>query len=80
MQNPDPHPYYELGRRLYAALLSQLLHISSVDYTLRTYVPEEIELFWMELARSLLQRAEGGIEVNVLPDQADPLREHKQPW
>lgn len=46
----------ELGRRLLAAVLSVHYRLSSVDYTLREYVPEEVDPSWGELGL-YLQRA-----------------------
>ena len=43
----------ELGRRLLAAVLSVHYRLSSVDYTLRTYVPEEVDPAWGELGLQL---------------------------
>ena len=45
--------HLELGRRLLAAVLSVHYRLSSVDYTLRTYVPEEIDPAWGELGLQL---------------------------
>ena len=44
----------ELGRRIAAAVLSHLLGLSA-DYTLRRYVPAEIDPSWTDLGRVLLR-------------------------
>jgi len=42
-----------LGRRLMAAYLSFSLRIS-LDYALKTRVPEQVGPFWLELAENLI--------------------------
>jgi hypothetical protein len=44
----------ELGRRLVAALLSYHYGLASVDYTLRRYVPKDVNPSWDALAHDLL--------------------------
>jgi hypothetical protein len=48
-----PDARLELGRRLLAAVLSIHYRLSSVDYTLREYVPEEVDPSWGELGLHL---------------------------
>jgi hypothetical protein len=45
---------HELGRRLLAALLSYRYGNIGMDYTLKRYVPEQIDPSWGELAWDLL--------------------------
>ncbi len=46
----------ELGRRLLAALLSMQFGLSSLDYTLKTYVPERVDRRWAERGAELLRQ------------------------
>ena len=50
---PKQDPHAEVGRKLFAAILSAQLRIRSVDYTLRCYVPEAINACWGELGWKL---------------------------
>ena len=43
----------ELGRRLLAAVLSVHYGLSSIDYTLREYVPAEVDPAWGDLGQQL---------------------------
>ena len=49
----------ELGRRLVAALLSYHYRLASVDYTLRRYVPKDLDPCWDALAHDLLDTIRG---------------------
>jgi hypothetical protein len=50
---PDDR-YRELGRKLFAAVLSERLRLRSIDYTLKNYVPDELDPSWGELGWKLL--------------------------
>ncbi len=64
MTDSAPDPYNELGRRLFAAVLSCELGLRGMDYTLREYVPEVVEPCWCELAEDLMRhRQESAMDV-----------------
>lgn len=46
----------ELGRRLFAAVISYQMGIKSIDYTLKNHVPKEIDPSW-DVVASALQSA-----------------------
>ena len=52
-RNPELAAYNEAGRRLQAAAISSLMGQKSVDYVLKTYVHEEVDDSWRELARNV---------------------------
>jgi hypothetical protein len=56
MSDSAAHRFNELGRRLFAAVLSYELGLRGLDYTLRTYAPEVIEDFGSELGEQLLRQ------------------------
>jgi hypothetical protein len=56
VSDADPHPYNDLGRRIFAAVLSYHLRLRSLDYTLRAHTPEIVAHFWGELGEQLLRR------------------------
>jgi hypothetical protein len=51
----------EVGRRLYAAILSCQLRLQSLDYTLKNHVPEELDPSWGELGWELQRGMASGI-------------------
>src|SRR3954451_16134128 len=56
MTERDPHPYNDLGRRLFTAVLSYHLRLRGLDYTMRAHTPEIVADFWAELGEQLLRR------------------------
>jgi hypothetical protein len=64
MTDSQPHPYNELGRRLFAAVVSYELGLRGLDYTLREYAPESVDDFWSDLGEQLLrQRQESDMKL-----------------
>ncbi len=59
----------ELGRRLLAALLSYRYGNIGMDYTLKRYVPEQIDPSWGELAWDLLMAIANQASARSNPDQ-----------
>lgn len=49
----------DLGRRLLAALLSYQLGNTSIDYTLKKYVPQDVSPKWADLGEALLRQLNG---------------------
>ena len=46
----------ELGRRIFAALMSYQLNLKSVDYTMKTYISnQQVDPSWGELGWALLE-------------------------
>ena len=73
MSEREPHPCHDLGRRLFAAVLSYELRLRGLDYTLREYVPENVDRFWCDLAEDLLrQRQESAMEFLFGPPDGKP--------
>ena len=62
---PAPDPDVELGRRLLAALLSYHLRVG-LDYTLKKYVPQDIDPAWTELGRALLRGMQDQVVSRIL--------------
>jgi hypothetical protein len=50
--NSNPHDEDDIGRRLYAAVVSTKL-VCTMDYALEFYVPEQVHEGWDELGRIL---------------------------
>ncbi len=63
----------ELGRRLIAALLSVQFGLSSLDYTLKNYVPERVDRRWVETARQLLRQMNDDVSKRLLGPDLDRL-------
>lgn len=49
---PDEEEYDDIGRRLYAAVVSTKLGVTA-DYALENFVPEQVHEGWDELGRVL---------------------------
>jgi hypothetical protein len=65
--------YFELGRRLLAAVQSHRLGLQSVDHTLKNEVPEQIDPSWITLARALDASVKDQIGKGVVPDRVRAL-------
>ena len=57
----------ELGRRIFAALMSYQLNLKSVDYTMKTYISNrQVDPSWGELGWSLLEMMNRGLTERTL--------------
>ena len=57
----------ELGRRIFAALMSYQLNLKSVDYTMKTYLSNrEVDPSWGELGWALLEMMNRGLAEKTL--------------
>ena len=57
----------ELGRRIFAALMSYQLNLKSVDYTMKTYISNrQVDPSWGELAWALLEMMNRGLTERTL--------------
>jgi hypothetical protein len=80
MQPKPKDAHREIGRKLFASVLSEQLGLRSIDYTLRNHVPEEIDPWWGELgwklqgamAQSVVRRPKPAVEQNKKMDNTKP--------
>jgi hypothetical protein len=57
----------ELGRRIFAALMSYQLNLKSVDYTMKTYISnQQVDPSWGELGWALLEMMNRGLTERML--------------
>ena len=57
----------EVGRRIFAALMSYQLNLKSVDYTMKTYVSNQrLDPSWGELGWALLEMMNRGLTERTL--------------
>ena|GEM_PF-6428016 len=69
MEDPeaDREAKAELGRRIFAALMSYQLNLKSVDYTMKTYVSnQQLDPSWGELGWALLEMMNRGLTERTL--------------
>jgi hypothetical protein len=74
----DDDPYRDVGRRLFAAIMSAQLNLKSIDRTLKLYVPERLDRSWGELGWKL-QRSMNSSAIERIRAEADRQNIHLVP-
>jgi anti-anti-sigma regulatory factor len=61
--NAEPQEAWrnEIGRRLYAAIISCQMRLKSVDYALKNYTPQLVDPAWGELGEKLQRQLQEAV-------------------